>query len=160
MAELSCIRKLCRVRVVTIAVMMFASIFETFLGALRAIVAVKDVVFPTIARALFYLNIAPETGKALGTNAVHQILVAAEILQNAAKSERVALRIYEGILGLIYMLAIIFEPMLALASVLALQRTVLRLGSIIIGNVIFTMLPVEALCALTFLIDVSGPGVR
>jgi len=58
------------------------------------------------------------------------------------------------------MLAIIFEPMLALASVLALQRTVLRLGSIVIGNVIFTMLPVEALCALTFLIDVSGPGVR
>jgi len=140
--------------------MMFASIFENFLGALRAIVAVKDIVFPTIARALFYLNIAPETGKALGTNAVHQILVAAEILQNAAKSERVALRIYEGILGLIYMLAIIFEPMLALASVLALQRTVLRLGSIVIGNVIFTMLPVEALCALTFLIDVSGPGVR
>lgn len=138
---------------------MLAPILENFLGTLRPIVAVKHIVVSAIALALFHPNVAPQTGKALGTNAVHQILVTAEILQYAFQPVWVALRIYEGILGLVHMLAVIFEPMLALASVLALQRAVLGLGSIVIGNVILTVRSVEALCALAFLINVSGEGV-
>ena len=57
------------------------------------------------------------------------------------------------------MLAVIFEPMLALSSILALQRTVLGLGSIVIGNVILTVRSVEAICALAFLINVSSSRI-
>jgi len=54
------------------------------------------------------------------------------------------------------MLAIIFEAVLALSSVLTLQRTIFGIGSIVVGNVILTMRPVEIIRALAFLIDVSG----
>ena len=58
------------------------------------------------------------------------------------------------------MLAIIFEAVLALSSVLTLQRTIFGIGSIVVGNVILTMRPVESIRALAFLIDVSGPEGR
>ena len=159
LAKLASKRNLSQIGMVTIAVVMLAPILENFLRALRPIVAVEHIVVSAIALALFYLNVAPQTSKPLGTNAVHQILVTAEILQYAFQSVRVALRIYEGILGLVHVLAVIFEPMLALTSVLALQRAVLGLGSIVIGNVILTVRSVEALCALAFLVNISGAGV-
>ena len=60
---------------------------------------------------------------------------------------------------MVQMLAIIFEPVLALASILTLQRAVFGLGSIVVGNVILTMRSVEIVRALAFLINVSRPGV-
>ena len=57
------------------------------------------------------------------------------------------------------MLAIIFKPVLALASILTLQRAVFGLGSIVVGNMILTMRSVEIVRALAFLINVSRPGV-
>jgi len=60
---------------------VLASILKNLLRALTSIVAVKGVVFPTISLALFHLNVAPQTREAFRTDAVHQILVAAEILQ-------------------------------------------------------------------------------
>ena len=81
LTELARKRNLSRIGVVTIAVVVLAPILENFLRALGSIVAVKHIVASAIALALFYLNVAPQTGKALGTNAVHQIVVTAEILQ-------------------------------------------------------------------------------
>lgn len=54
------------------------------------------------------------------------------------------------------MLAIIFEAVFALSSVLTLQRAIFGIGSIVVGNVILTMRPVKIIRALAFLIDVSG----
>ena len=60
---------------------------------------------------------------------------------------------------MVQMLAIIFKPVLALASILTLQRAVFGLGSIVVGNMILTMRSVELVRALAFLINVSRPGV-
>ena len=54
------------------------------------------------------------------------------------------------------MLAVILESMLALTSVLTLQRAVLGLGSIVIGNMILAVRSVEAICALALLVNISN----
>lgn len=96
--------------------MLLGPVLHGFLGALAAIVAKERIISSALA-AFLNLDIAPQAGVALGANAVHQIVMPAQIFEYTFNATGIVG--IERLLSLIGVFAVVLETVLALASVVA-----------------------------------------